>query len=205
MSRKNYDQKFRWQKPSLTSRWTLTAALGVLALQSCASGPSIRSNSLSTLAPGYSYLQEITGPGRTREVRWEYTGTEQGLNRWDLYLHDIAGDTPWKTVWLNQSGSMVRYEKDSKTVRWEPHDCFRVVGECEFRYTDSYGYENTYIRNGRFQGDSWAYDLYRVENNERALLTNGEARFNDYGVEIFHEYHTTSNNGYQISRVTEFY
>ena len=204
MNLKNRSQNTRFLKISLSTPLVLVAAISTLMLQACATGSSNRSETPTAIVPGYSYLQEITGPGRTREVRWEYTGTEQGLNRWDLYLHDLAGDTPWKTVWLNQSGSMVRYEKDSKTVRWEPHDCFRVVGECEFRYTDSYGYENTYVRSGRFNGDSWAYDLYRIEDNERALLTNGEARFNDFGVEIFHEYHT-SNNGYQISRVTEFY
>ena len=183
----------------------LAAAVGTLCLQSCTSGPSSQiDDSLAGIVPGYSYLQEITGPGLTREVRWEYSGSEEGLNRWNLFLPHQAGNTPWKTVWVNRSGAMVRYKKDSKIVSWEPHDCFRVVGECEFKYTDSFGFENKFVRNGQFDGNSWTYDLYRVENNERALLTNGEVRFNDFGVEIFHEYHT-SNNGYQISRVTEFY
>ncbi len=183
----------------------IAALASTLFLQSCASTSRNDLNKeIEGIKPGYSYLQEISGPGVTRELKWVFSGIEDNLNRWDLYFGNLADSKPWKTVWLNESGATVRYEKGSKTVSWEPHDCFRVVGECEFKYIDIYGYENSFLRTGTFNGDSWIYDLYRINDDERALITNGKAKFNKFGIEVFHEYFT-SNNGYQISRVKQFY
>ncbi len=156
------------------------------------------------LRPGYSYLQEISGPGVTREITWVFAGKEHGLYRWNLFLKDNVDGAPSEVQWLNERGALVKYLKSDKQVKWEPHNCFRVIGSCEFTFTDPYGYENNYIREGSFDGRSWTYQLYRIEPENRDLITNGEVRFSNSGIEIFHEYFT-KNNGHQISKVTEFF
>ncbi|HBR95809.1 MAG TPA: hypothetical protein DD979_00310 [Gammaproteobacteria bacterium] len=187
----------------------LAVAASALLLQACASQPAYgtgvpNAQSITDITPGFSYLQEISGPGVTRDVVWVFNGRDENLYRWDLYFKRNSDGAPWKTVWLNEKGAMVRYEKAGNTVSWTPHDCFRVVGECNFQYTDAYGFKNSYVRQGEFNGDTWHYDLFLIEDDKRLLVTNGMAKFNREGVEIFHEYHT-SNNGYQLSEVKRFF
>lgn len=188
-------------------------ALAILLIQSCASNAPVRTGSpmpssielpFQNLTPGFSYLQEVTGPGVTRNIVWVYIGREDDLYRWDLFRGGNTEGEPWQAQWLTEHGAIVKYEQSLSSAQWSPHNCFRVIGECEFQYTDPYGYENSYVRDGSFDGRTWSYQLFRIAGENRDLITNGEVRFNQAGIEIFHEYYT-GNNGYQISKVTQFF
>ncbi|MCB1756365.1 MAG: hypothetical protein KDJ38_12630 [Gammaproteobacteria bacterium] len=196
-----------------TSALKLAAmALSILLLQACAGNAPRKPASLSAsimspfqnLDPGYSFLQEINGSGLTRNIVWVYKGEEDGLYRWDLFRDSNTDGDPWQTQWFNEHGAMVRYEQSLSTATWSPHNCFRVIGECEFQYTDPYGFENAYVREGSFDGRTWSYKLYRLNEDNRHLISNGDVRFNQAGIEVFHESYM-DNNGHQIARVTRFF
>ncbi len=183
--------------------------LAVGLITACANTDKLRSAKLTqppfiNLQPGYSYLQEVTGPGPLRQITWVFMGQEDSLYRWELYRGRDTDAKPWQIQWLNTNGAAVKYSQARNNAQWKPHNCFRVIGECSFSYTDTYGVENQYLRNGRSDGRSWTYQLFRVDSEARDLITNGTARFDQNGIEIFHEYFT-NNNGHQLSKVTEVF
>ncbi len=153
------------------------------------------------LKPGFSYLQHISGTGASRDIFWVFKGKEGKLFRWDLFQNRDTTGEPWRVQWYNSSGSSVRQRQAKATANWNPHNCFRVLGECSFVYSDDFGIASEYVRKSSFNGKNWVYQLYRVVNESHALVTRGEARFDVNGIEIFHEYFT-SNNGHQLSKVT---
>lgn len=183
--------------------------MSVFAVQGCVSAPPTNNNLLpfkvefphDEINPGYSFVQEVSGPGVTREIIWTYAGQEDNLYRWNLFLSHSQRDTPWQIQWMTRNGSLVRYTQANNTAKWSPHNCFRKLGECHFSYTDPYGFTNDYVRQGKYDGKQWQYNLYRLEQGERELFTNGIVEFDKNGLELFHEYFT-SNNGHQVSRIT---
>ncbi len=183
--------------------------LAVAAVQGCVSTPPINNNLLpfsvefphDNMQPGYSFVQEVTGPGVTREIIWEYAGQENDLYRWNLFLDNKQRETPWQIQWMTRNGALVKYTQANNTANWSPHNCFRKLGECHFTYTDPYGFANDYVRQGKYDGKQWKYDLFRIQEGERELFTNGVVQFDKNGLEYYHEYFT-SNNGHQVSRIT---
>ncbi len=189
---------------------TLITAIFISTLTACASNNKEMVN-LSHIAqpfrllePGHSYIQRISGPGAIRDITWVFKGEENMLYRWDLYRNGNTEGSAWRTHWYNTNGSSVRQQESKATGSWSPHNCFRVLGECSFTYKDDFGIEKNYIRQSSFDGKVWTYQLFRVEEESRSLVTNGEAQFDLNGIEIFHEYFT-NNNGHQLSKVTKIF
>lgn len=183
--------------------------LSIITVQGCVSAPPTNTNLLpfnvefphDEMTPGYSFVQEVTGPGVTREIIWVYAGQDDNLYRWDLFLDNTQRETPWQIQWMTRNGALVKYTQANNTANWNPHNCFRKLGECHFTYTDPYGFKNDYVRQGKYDGTQWQYNLYRVGEGGRELFTNGVVKFDKNGLELFHEYFT-SNNGHQVSRIT---
>jgi len=186
------------------------STLFIGALSACASAPKPLPNleqinrPFTDIEVGYSYLQQISGPGATRQITWVYQGQEDNLYRWNLYRDSDITATPWRVQWYNNEGSSVKQQYAKNTAKWKPHNCFRVIGECSFVYEDNYGIENSYIRESQFDGKVWSYQLFSLRGESRSLISNGHAEFNLQGIEIFHEYFT-NNNGHQLSQVTQIY
>ncbi|MDO6460453.1 hypothetical protein Q4485_07090 [Granulosicoccaceae sp. 1_MG-2023] len=158
----------------------------------------------SNLPVDFSYQEIISGPGVTRSIRHVYRGLSNALHRWDLYLARGDGNTVWQTRWYNREGALVQIDQNGNQESWSPHDCFLVEGECEFSYTDAYGFTNRYLRIGERKGNRYSYDLQRYEANGLTEFSSGDAVLNADGIVIKHEFYTGSN-GYQRSEVTGFY
>ena len=188
----------------------LLASLMLPALMSgCASSGKPRVGAeafdapFSQLSEGDSYLETITGPGVTRNVTNVYRGRSNALHRWDLYLNNNQ-EKIWQTRWYNTDGALVQIDQRGNRERWSPNDCFRVVGECEFSYTDAYGFTNRYLRKGERKGNRYSYELLRYESDGLSPFSSGTATFNADGILVNHEFYT-GTNGYQRSQVVEFY
>jgi hypothetical protein len=192
-----------------TKMCSLIIVLGFLsACASTKSQPTSMPRGVSlpytSLIAGYSYLQEVSGPGVTRHIKWVYTGLENNLHRWDLFRNFGSGDEPWQTQWFNKEGASIKFSQANNSALWEPHNCFRVVGDCEFSYTNFYGSAKNYKRVGRYNGKTWSYKLFRAEPSNTDLVSSGEVRFNRNGVVVYHEYFT-QNNGHQLSQLKKVY
>ena len=158
----------------------------------------------SQLQKGDSYLETISGPGVTRNVTHVYRGRSNAFHRWDLYLDKDGLEEAWQTRWYDAKGALVQIEQHGNRERWAPNDCFRVVGDCEFTYTDFYGFTNRYLRKGERKGNRYSYELLRYEANGLSPFSSGTARFNADGIMLSHEFYTGAN-GYQRSQVVQFY
>lgn len=69
-----------------------------------------------------------------------FVGKKNGLYVFHVLHGDSASGTPFGKFLADEKGQTVeRHDEQGNTERFEPHDCRRTVGKCDFLYTNKSG------------------------------------------------------------------
>jgi hypothetical protein len=134
------------------------------------------------LKKGTIFLYERSDKG---DFLLRFERIKNGLYEFQAHRVDGEKSTFERTIFRNSRGQTVRMEwPNGKQVRYEPHDCRYVVGECSYVFYDRKGVPGEYRSSGSWSGATYRQVTEILRGAKYAPFSDVRFKFDKNGLEV---------------------
>ncbi|WP_424833327.1 hypothetical protein [Ruegeria sp.] len=119
------------------------------------------------------------------EFELRFVGKRQNLYVFEA--HSINGNNKIydRTIYRNVKGQTVRMERsDGATIKYEPHNCFLVVGQCDHVVFDRNGNPGKYRANGKLTNRGYTQTTEYLNGSKFEPFMKVRMKFDKDGREV---------------------
>ena len=151
---------------------------------------------VSNTKPGRVYeFQSSLGASQIR-----FIGEDGARFRYEYRRDNSKGSPRTLTNWTDNLGRTVKIKEGNVVLKFSPHDCWLMPGECRFTVTPSSGGKFRMVQVGRLTGNTFHYEVFERNTQPRNLKEHGWVKVDPNGVPLSREYVDDRGNAHWVKR-----
>ncbi|MEO0677490.1 MAG: hypothetical protein AAFZ02_08030 [Pseudomonadota bacterium] len=112
------------------------------------------------MSPGDVVAIDQSSGGRINHI---YRGVRRGAHVLESVRGDAVNGPVTFTTFMDGDGNQLRWlRSDGFEIRYEPHDCTRTLGRCQYRQTNSNGQSEVRLRITEATSGGMSFDEYNA-------------------------------------------
>jgi hypothetical protein len=124
--------------------------------------------------------KRVSGP--TSTIR--FVGKRRGLFVFEAHTIDGQNTNYERTIYRNAKGQTVRFERaDGAKLRYEPHNCWLVAGQCNYEFYDRNGVPGRYRTSGKFTNRGYVQTTDYLNGSNWEPVVKLRVTFDENGLE----------------------